>query len=211
MRHFRIWSVAVLVALASCNKSVPGQSSQQELQAKPQATKTHSHPRLEACSLITNAEVGGVQGAKIVDAKSSETSDGTYLISQCYYSSSEPNMSVSFTLTEPNPDDPAGAHPRDFWEKTFGKFGRNEREMEEKAEQKGHREEEEENRVPPKPIAGTGEDAFWTGNRFGGALYVLKKDMILRISVGGPDKEEVKINKSKALAEKAMDRLQRSP
>jgi hypothetical protein len=52
-----------------------------------------------------------------------------------------------------------------------------------------------------------GEKAFWSGNRFGGALYVLKGDVFIRISVGGPDKEETKIEKSKRLAEKALGRL----
>jgi len=41
----------------------------------------------------------------------------------------------------------------------------------------------------------------------GGALYILKDDTFIRISVGGPDKEETKIDKSKALAEKALRHL----
>jgi len=43
----------------------------------------------------------------------------------------------------------------------------------------------------------------------GGTLYVLKKekDVFMRISVGGADNEETKINKSKALAQKAIERL----
>ena len=38
---------------------------------------------------------------------------------------------------------------------------------------------------------------------------VLKKDKdaFIRISVGGPDKEEIKIDKCKALVQKAIDRL----
>jgi hypothetical protein len=43
--------------------------------------------------------------------------------------------------------------------------------------------------------------------RFGGALYVLKKDSFNRISVGGSDNEETNIKKSKALAEKALQGL----
>lgn len=41
----------------------------------------------------------------------------------------------------------------------------------------------------------------------GGAIYVLKNDVFIRISVGGPESEESKINHSKALAEKALARL----
>ena len=67
----------------------------------------------------------------------------------------------------------------------------------------------EEEHAPPKKISGVGDEAFWFGSRVGGALYVLKgeKDLFIRISVGGADNEETKINKSKALAQKALKRL----
>jgi len=61
--------------------------------------------------------------------------------------------------------------------------------------------------APPKKIDGIGEEAYWTSNRFGGILYVLKNDVFISISVGGPDNEESKINKSKTLAQKALQRL----
>ena len=72
--------------------------------------------------------------------------------------------------------------------------------------QKREREEEGEG-VPPKKVTGVGDEAYWLGNRVGGALYVLKKDGFIRVSVGGPDPEEGKIEKCKALAEKALSRL----
>ena len=74
-------------------------------------------------------------------------------------------------------------------------------------DQKKARNDEEEKAAPPQKIDGLGDEAFWTGNRVGGALYVLKKDIFIRISIGGPDNEETKINKSKALAQKALERL----
>ena len=58
---------------------------------------------------------------------------------------------------------------------------------------KGEREESH----PPKKIEDIGDDAYWTGNRFGGMLYVLKHDAFISISVGGPDNEQTKIDKSK--------------
>ena len=67
--------------------------------------------------------------------------------------------------------------------------------------------EEQERKIPRKKIDGVGEQAFWNGNRFGGALYVLKNDVIVRVSVGGPDDQETNLEKSKALAEKALLRL----
>jgi hypothetical protein len=118
-------------------------------------------------------------------------------------------MSVSLAVTQGNPNNPAAPNAKAYWEKTFGSFRKEEAgeqgEKKEKGEGRGR--EESEKGTPPKKIEGVGEEAFWSGNRFGGALYVLKKEMILRLSVGGPDNEETKINKSKALAQKAIERL----
>ena len=76
-------------------------------------------------------------------------------------------------------------------------------------ERQSEREEEGETKNPPKKIDGVGEEAFWSGNRFGGALYVLNGNLIVRVSVGGPDNEETKIARSKAIGEKAVNALSR--
>jgi len=108
----------------------------------------------------------------------------------------------------------AGSSPREFWEQTFGRFRKEETETEKKeheekdaANTRGGGREEGEEGTPPKKMDGVGEEAFWAGNRVGGALYVLKGDVFIRISVGGPDNQEKKIEKSKTLAQKALGRL----
>ena len=60
--------------------------------------------------------------------------------------------------------------PRDFWKETFGR-------------KEGREREEKEASAPPKKIDGIGEEAYWTSNRFGGVLYVLKGDAFISISV----------------------------
>ncbi len=122
-------------------------------------------------------------------------------------------MSVSFAVTQPEPTDPK-SNPVDYWKTTFGRFSGKqdaEDEAKEKAEaekQGANKKEEEEERVsPPERIEGIGQEAFWAGNRVGGALYVLEKNFILRISVGGGDNAQTKIEKSKALAGKAISRF----
>jgi hypothetical protein len=56
-------------------------------------------------------------------------------------------------------------------------------------------------------VRGVGDEAFWSASRIGGALYVLKRDRYLRISVGGKGDPEAKMKKCKALAQKALQRL----
>jgi len=52
-----------------------------------------------------------------------------------------------------------------------------------------------------------GDDAYWTGNRVGGALYALKGNTYIRISVGGPGNQEAKIKKTRTLAQIILKRL----
>ncbi|MDQ6912844.1 MAG: hypothetical protein M3128_08215 [Verrucomicrobiota bacterium] len=204
-----IFPVVLLLSLSACEKS-----AEKPTASNPTLPAAASNsPKLEACNLITKEEVAAIQGATILDAQSSENHDGYYLVSLCYYSSQEPNMSVSFAVTQPEPTDPK-SNPVDYWKTTFGRFSGKQGaddEAKEKAEtekQGANKKEEEEERVsPPERIEGIGQEAFWAGNRFGGALYVLEKNFILRISVGGGDNAQTKIEKSKALAGKAISRL----
>ncbi len=199
--------VAALILVTSC-KRVTQKDASSNL-ARQEGTNPPAQT-VEACSLITLEEVGAIQGATIFDAKNSVTFDGSYLVSLCYYSSREPNQAISFALTQAS----AGSAPSEYWKQTFGRFrgndegAREERDtVEPQKEGKRTEKEEEEKIPPPRKIDALGEEAFWSGNRFGGALYVLKGNFVLRISVGGGDSEQIKIDKSRALAEKALSRL----
>ena len=67
---------------------------------------------------------------------------------------------------------------------------------------------DDESKSPPREkIAGLGNEAFWAPHRFGGALYVLKDNTYISISIGGSGDQASKIQKSKALAEKILNRL----
>ena len=57
---------------------------------------------------------------------------------------------------------------------------------------------------PPKKIDGIGDASFWMTDFNGGALYVLKGNLFLRIRVNGPESEESRIDKSRQLAAKAL-------
>jgi hypothetical protein len=179
------------------------------------------HLKIDACSLITKEEVGKIQNTDISGTKESENVDGSFLVSQCYYAATAPNASVSLVVTQADPNQTTASDPRDYWRQIFGRFSgeneearekdgkeqENDREKRESLREQASRGEEEEKATPPKKISGIGDEAFWSGNRVGGALYVLKNDVFIRISVGGPDNEENKINKSKALALKALAHL----
>lgn len=196
----------LLLASAGCRKHASTPSSSDSRSTLPSA-------KIDACTLVTKEEIQAIQGAAITDTKGSESSAGAFRVSQCYFATAEPNKSVSLAVTQ---GEGAGSRsPRDFWNETFGPFKGGEKEHEHEGdkekkeslrEQRRGKEEERES-APPKKIDGVGEEAYWTANRMGGALYVLQKDVFIRISVGGPDNEETKLTKSKALAAKALEHL----
>jgi hypothetical protein len=183
---------------------------------EPAAAAAPGKGKIDACALLTGDEIRSVQGETLKETKASGSAESGFNVSQCFFSLPTFNNSISLVVTQKG--DGAGARdPREFWEATFDKESEGEREKEhdkksekerEKEKAKGkNREEEEEEAAPPQKIAGVGDEAFWTGSRVGGALYVLKGSSYLRVSVGGAGSQQSKINKSKALARMALKRL----
>jgi hypothetical protein len=195
LRLTLVCSIGLLTILASCQKSKT-------------TIAPSKRPKIDACGLITNEEVQAIQGSPIKDVKASEQSDGTFRIAQCFYNAETFNKSVSLAVTQSDPASAKARTPKDYWKETFGRYER--KAKEEKGDEKKReslREQDEEKGRPPKKVDGIGDAAYWTANRMGGALYVLKNDVFIRVSVGGPESEEAKINRCKALAEKALSRL----
>jgi hypothetical protein len=190
-----VFSIALLTTLPGCHKS----------KTTAAASK---RPKIDACGLISNEEVQAIQGSPIKDAKGSEHSDGGFRNAQCFYNAETFNQSVSLAVTQSDPASPKARNPKDYWKETFGRYeGEAKEEKGDQEKKESLREQDEEKGRPPKKIEGIGDAAFWTANRMGGALYVLKNDVFIRVSVGGPESEEAKINHCKALAEKALSRL----
>jgi len=150
----------------------------------------------DACSLVSKEEVESVQAAPVNQTKSSEHSDGVFLVSQCFYTAAEFSKSVTLALVQSDQKQGSKRNPKDFWKEKFDPY-----------EPKAKSGDEKEQGSAPKKIEGLGDDAFWVPNRFGGVLYVLRGDAFISIGLGGTDDENTKLKKSKVLAEKALARL----
>src|SRR6476646_11875951 len=150
---------------AACRPSRAPNTVTPSLPAEEKTPISSARVPITACELITKEEVGAIQNTTVT-TKESEGSDGVYLIAQCYYAATGPNLSVSLAVTQPDPKNPAALSPREHWKQTFGRFD-NEEEAEIKEEEQRNekkergREEEEEKATPPKKIEGIGEEAFW--------------------------------------------------
>jgi hypothetical protein len=227
-----LWIASLL--LASCSRSTPQPSvatsapvpSSSVAVASPvdQASPTAapavvtSQGKIDVCELLTSKELQAVQGEAVKDAKRSSHAEGGFMISQCFYTL--PTFTNSISLMVAQKGDTAGARdPREFWKETFDrpneeangdkKESAHQNNKDEEKAKSGTREqaEEKERSTRPRKITGLGDDAYWTGNRFGGALYALKGDTYIRLSVGGPGDQEAKITKAKALAQMIIKRL----
>jgi hypothetical protein len=162
--------------------------------------------RIRPCSLLTSAEVAAVQGEPVQETKPGDQRGAGLMMSQCLFRTTTPTKSVSLSVASPS-----AMSPRAFWRKQFhpGQDAAKERDSA-GAEKKSfveRKEQEEEESSRPRVIAGLGEEAYWVGGPIAGALYVLKGNTFLRISVGGIREESVRIEKSKALARVALKRM----
>jgi hypothetical protein len=162
--------------------------------------------RIDPCSLLTSADVAAVQGEPVEQTKPSDQPGTGLLMLQCLFRTTTPTKSVSLAVAAPS-----AISPRAFWRKQFHPGQDAEKEKDSgKAEKKSvaeRKEQEEDESSRPRTIAGLGEEAYWVGGPIAGALYVLKGNTFLRISVGGIREEPVRIEKTKALARIALKRM----
>ena len=105
---------------------------------------------------------------------------------------------MSLALGIPLTTDSKRSGARQYWQRQFKREDREERG--EAGEKDG----------PPKRLAGLGDEAFWVGDPVTGALYVLRGEVFLRVSVGGPPNQSQKIKRARTLAIYALKRLDTS-
>lgn len=161
-----------------------------------------------ACKLLTAEEIKSVQGDTLRETRGSEQANGPFATSQCFFTTNDFVNSVSVTLTQKNPATSGGQSIKDFWRERFGREDRREKDREKRRDKDAaHGEEEEEEGLPPQRVTSLGDEAYWVGNSKIGALYVLKGDKLLRISIGGAITQGNRTEKMKALAQSALKRL----
>jgi hypothetical protein len=198
MTHRARSGITILVALlglaaGSCSKpKTDGRANSPQASATPAtAAAPATETGADACALLMKEEIQAVQGEQFKDTKPSQKTAAGLAISQCYFELPTASNSIVLTVTRKAE---GGRDPSQSWQDTFH------------PDKESRKKEEGEEREPQK-IDGLGEEAFWTGTRVGGALFVLKGNCYIRISVGGAGDQAQKIEKSKALAEAVLKRL----
>ena len=186
----------LIFAIAGCSKPETVQ-----LPTSPQPTAAPGAAQgptnvFDACSLLTSKQIEAIQGAPLKETKPSASSQAGLAVSQCSFLLPTPAESIVVTVTQ-RANGSNSRDPKQLWEGIF--HGDKEKDIGRK---------EEESKSPRlEKIGGLGDEAFWTSQRFGGKLFVLKGNIYISISVGGPDDQATKLQKSKALAEIVLKRL----
>jgi hypothetical protein len=163
---------------------------------------------LDACALLSGATIKRVQSETLQGRKRTRAKSGSLIVSQCFYSLPTFANSISVTLALPDPAGPSRSGARDLWDSLFHRAvefdARRDGQGKEPSKETSSKDREE--NAPPLEIHGLGDEAYWISS-FCGALYVLKGNAFLRISVGGKLDDAVRLNKSQQLARDALQRL----
>jgi len=217
MRYITVLSVCCLL-LSGCSKLVTRSNSENtttsfagsnnalissekpSLPSEPPAVVT-TQGKVGVCDLLSSKDLQSVQGGTLKDTKASARSESGFTISQCTYSTD--TLTNSITLLVAQRGESAGARdPREFWKETFHREEIATAPAKEKSAAPSNGSLEVNERVlTPQRISGLGDEAYWTGNRVGGALYVLKGNSYIRISLGGAGDQAAKIKRSNLLAQ----------
>lgn len=166
------------------------------------AASPHLKPKLDACAMLTSQDIESVQGEALKETKLSERSADGFNVSQCFFTLPTFTNSISLAITQ-RAEGPGARDPRQFWKDNF----HTEKERNDDGDRERDRRKEEGEEWPPQKIPGIGDEAFWMASPAAGMLYVLKGSSYVRISIGGRGNQQTKIKKSKALAQKVIDRL----
>ena len=163
---------------------------------------------VDACALLTPAEIEAIQGERVEETKPTVQPSGGLFATQCLFRTPTLSKSVSLSLNASDPLHPVALTARQLWQKQFhsSEVESDEESAEGRSVKKLKPERERESRKP-RPVRGLGEEAYWVASPVASALCVLKGEMFLRISVGSTGQESERMERSKALARTALERL----
>jgi hypothetical protein len=187
MHQYFILSVWLMVVLAGCSKS-----------KTPTATMNAELIKgsIDACALLTSKEIESIQGEPVKETQPSRKTETGFAISQCYFTLPASANSITLTIVRKG-EGAESRDPKQYWKEKFHRDMDND----------NGREEGGKRSAPPEKITSLGDEAFWMGDLVGGALYVLKDNSYIRISVGGANDQASKMKKSKMLAEMILKRF----
>jgi hypothetical protein len=206
-------------SLASPQKAQPG--GQPDIRTRTNAQHGNN---VDACSLLTGKEITDLLGEPLDALNPSARSAGNLKMSHCLFVTRNFAKSASLDVATPASGDSGARSLRAFWRNQFHSPRKHEEEKRPASRKTpaqsaftpapGARTTEVESESEaeaeagkPLPVAALGEEAYWVGSPLAGALYVLRGNLFMRISVGGIPIESTRMAKSKSIANAVLLRL----
>lgn len=194
-------SIGIVIVVGGCNKRSSQDADRRgEPLVSPADKRADTSAKVDACKLLTTDEIEALLGEPLKQPIVTYRSESGFSISQCYFGLPTPSKSVVITVTRRGVGKDAN-DPREFWMEKFHP------DVPGHSENAGEEESENRPRVQPIKIEGVGEEAYWVDAGQAGALYTLQRQLFIRVAIGGADSKDVRIAKSKQLAEMALKRL----
>ena len=178
-----------------------------------QRAETRIDPELDACSVLPGELVGSTLGEKVVETKPSSGTQGGLMTKHCFYRVDNFSRSVDVEITATANGSERSDAAADFWNRRFHPASdpddeeREERKTEHTSQTGGREEEEERSKPQPSPVSGLGDEAFWTTNQLNSALHVKHGNVLIRISLGGPDDPNVRLEHARSFAARILSSL----
>ncbi|HLL16417.1 MAG TPA: hypothetical protein VK388_15270 [Pyrinomonadaceae bacterium] len=215
--HFIFALCLVVAASPGCNQNSgsAGQQSNAKQTASPQPNGANATANangqtttasgtaakgFDACTLLTSDDIKAVQGEAVKESKPARRDGTDFAVNSCFYATQTFTKSVSLEVTQKGA---SSQSVREFWKANFAAaLGKREQKNERRKKQGKPQAGE-----PAQPVSGIGDEAYWISTNANSTLYAFKKDTLVRISIGGTDKEEERMKKIRTLAERALARL----
>lgn len=191
-RHFASFAAALLVVCAACSERKNSETPNDSAAASP--APSEEIRSINACALLTSAEIEAAQGEPVKEAKETVPPSAGLTISQCFFTLPTYVKSVSLQVVQRGAGS-AGRNPREVWSEMFSPQKLQAMETEGGAKKR-----------PPEPVPDLGEEAYCIGGP-APVLHVRDGNRYIRLSVGGSFTETEKRDKCVALARLVLPRL----
>jgi hypothetical protein len=188
-------AAVVCLTLSACSERKEAAPAEQTKPPEQPAAASSQRTIEDACTLLTSEEIQAVQGEGVKQTQPDRKEANGVMLAQCFFTLPTYERSISLVLVQKGADD-AARSPLQSWREMFSE--KTLQEPQPDARKK---------KLPPMRVADVGDEAFWVGNNTIGVLHVLKADGYISVSVGGPEDQAAKIEKTKALARSILSRL----
>ncbi len=160
---------------------------------------------IDVCKLLSMSQIEQLQSARVTSTRGSAHDNGDLTSSICFFTTNPFSHSVSLQVISHSPSDRLGI--REYWKEKFDSRSQRAEKRETAEERQVSELEQKDGSKPPRAVGNLGDEAYWVDTGRDRALYTLKRDYIMRCSVGGKTDQDKKLANCTKLVQSALIKL----